>query len=271
MATYVIGDVQGCHFSFLNLLKEISFSCDKDKLIFVGDLVNRGRYSLEFLEWCFDNQKNLNFVLGNHDLHLMAIYFGQRPLAPDDTLDRVLESSSIQMYIDWLLEGNLSLNMKNYFIVHAGLYPNWTMREAYGYGLEVMKSVRENPKQFFKEMYGNKPIFWSKNIKPVDHQRFVVNVMTRMRFLKNDLSLDFTNKGPYSSDSKIDSKAWFLFERKKYNKKKIISGHWSAIGLEKHAYGISIDTGCVWGNKLTAFCLEKNKIYQVKADSKDLI
>lgn len=270
MATYVIGDVQGCHFSFLNLLKEISFKFNKDKLIFVGDLVNRGRHSLEFLNWCYENQSNINFVLGNHDLHLMAIYFGQGDLRPDDTLDGILESTNIKKYINWLLGGNLSLDVKDFFIVHAGLYPKWGTREAHGYGLDVMKSIRKNPNRFFEEMYGNNPVLWSENLNPIDHQRFVVNSMTRMRFLRHDLSLDLEYKGSSISDNNLDSKAWFLFERKR-QKKKIISGHWSAIGLKEHVYGISIDTGCVWGNKLTAFNLENNKIYQVNAASKDLI
>jgi bis(5'-nucleosyl)-tetraphosphatase (symmetrical) len=255
MAVYAIGDVQGCHFSFLDLLQKIKFKPDRDELIFVGDLVNRGQNSHLFSQWCLANQSNIQTVLGNHDLHLIAIYFDQKKHQKTDTLKKLLNSKQVDHFIEWLIKKPLAILRDDYLVVHAGIH----------------LALNKDPANFLSKMYGNQPGYWSDDLKKSLRRRMTINIMTRMRALNLDLSLNYDFKGKIPK--KIDSepyRPWFDFERID-NSKFIITGHWSAIGVHKHSYGISIDSGCVWGQKLTAFCLDSQKTFKVAANPKDLV
>ena len=271
MAVYAIGDVQGCHFSFLDLLKKINFKSDKDELIFVGDLVNRGKNSLLFSQWCLANQSNIQTVLGNHDLHLIAIYFGQKIQQKNDTLRELLNSNSINLFIEWLIQKPLIVLKDNYLLVHAGIHPDWSTSQSLKLAEKVCSTLNKDPANFLSKMYGNKPGYWSDDLKKLQRRRMTINIMTRMRTLNLDLSLNYDFKGKIPK--KIDRepyRPWFDFERMD-DSKHIITGHWSAIGVHKHLYGISIDSGCVWGQKLTAFCIESKKTFKVATNPKDLV
>jgi bis(5'-nucleosyl)-tetraphosphatase (symmetrical) len=271
MAVYAIGDVQGCHFSFLDLLQKIKFKPDRDELIFVGDLVNRGQNSDLFSQWCLANQSNIQTVLGNHDLHLIAIYFDQKKHQKTDTLKKLLNSKQVDHFIEWLIKKPLAILRDDYLVVHAGIHPDWSINKSIKLAGKVHLALNKDPANFLSKMYGNQPGYWSDDLKKSLRRRMTINIMTRMRALNLDLSLNYDFKGKIPK--KIDREAyrpWFDFERIDKSKQ-IITGHWSAIGVRKHSYGISIDSGCVWGQKLTAFCLESKKTFKVAANPKDLV
>jgi len=272
MAAYAIGDVQGCHFSFLDLLSRIKFNSDCDQIFFVGDLVNRGKNSKLFAEWCLSNQANIKTVLGNHDLHFMAVYFGQKQKNKSDTLDGLLSSKKISAFIEWIYQQPLVFDYENYLIVHAGIYPHWTIAQSIDLSKKVHEELIAEPEKFLFKMYGNAPGFWRDDLGNFLKLRMTINIMTRMRMLNKDLSLEYNYKGEISkiNHDKFYPKPWFDFKRLD-SSKKIITGHWSAIDICRHQYGISIDSGCVWGNALTAFCLDTQELFQVPAHPDDLI
>ena len=273
MATYVIGDIQGCHYSFLELLQKIKFNKDKDQLHFVGDLVNRGKNSKIFLDWCLANSSSIDSVLGNHDLHFLSVFFGESEQTKLDTLDETLSSKQVEKYVEWLLNRKLAYDIDKTLIVHAGISPNWTIKKTKKIASKVNKSVKKNPNKFFKNMYGNFPLAWSNKLPSSSKKRMAVNIMTRMRMLRDDLSMDYDYKGAIDETLKNNTPAiqpWFDFKRKDADHK-IITGHWSAIGVHQHQYGISIDSGCAWGKFLSAIRLSDSKIFQVQANKQDLI
>lgn len=269
MATYAIGDVQGCFHTFSKLLEKISFNTKSDQLWLVGDIINRGKNSLEVVDWCFKNRQNIRLVLGNHDLHFLAIAFSLKNFSKRDTFEKILSSPRLSSYLDWLLSIPLLHANEDYVMTHAGLLPVWTKEDAISLSRSFSDSLIKNPEYLLKSMYGNKPDKWNDNLEEDDRNRIVVNVMTRMRCLDSKECLDFKYKGNLNTMPE-NLKPWFSFKTKRNNDQLLISGHWSAIGFYKHPLGFSIDSGCVWGEHLTALCLETKKIFKEKADLKDL-
>jgi bis(5'-nucleosyl)-tetraphosphatase (symmetrical) len=269
MATYVIGDIQGCFYSFKNLLEKINFNSNADELWLVGDIINRGLGSLQTLDWCYQNRDNLNIVLGNHDLYFLSAAFNQRKLSSTDTLQPILASENLNKYVDWMLSWSLIHKHKGFLMVHAGLMPDWSTEDALDLAKDLMVSLRENPYDFFKSMYGDKPDKWSLEYNREDKQRVAINAMTRLRCINKDNAIDFTYKSDLNNlPSTLNP--WFDVKTKKIRSEFIISGHWSAIGIQKHNHGITLDTGCVWGGKLSAYCIESKSIKSVSSDSRDL-
>ena len=270
MATYAVGDVQGCFYSLQNLLKRIDFNSKVDELWLVGDIINRGQGSLETLDWCYKNRDDIKIVLGNHDLHFLSVAFNQKKMSSTDTLQPILSSRNLNEYIDWMLSWPLIHKDKNFLMVHAGLMPDWSIDDALHLAKDVMESLRKDPNDFFKDMYGNKPDKWSLAHKKKDKQRLAINAMTRLRCLNSDNAIDFT----YKSDlNNIPSSLtpWFDIEAENTRREFIVSGHWSAIGIQKHNYGITLDTGCVWGGKLSAYCIESGSLTSVNSNDRDLL
>ena len=269
MATYAIGDIQGCFYSFQDLLDKISFNSRHDDLWLVGDIVNRGKFSLETLLWCYENQKNIKIVLGNHDLHFLAVFFNQRNFNQKDTLSYLLNSKKINQLVDWVLSWPLLFLDKKHILVHAGIHPCWSIDGANQYAKETCMMMQSDPENFFQNMYGNSPDKWRDDLKMEGKMRFTINSMTRMRCLNKEQVLDFVYNGGLL-DLPPTLKPWFNFKSNFKRDKKIISGHWSAIGVYQHPYGVSIDSACVWGKKLTAISLEDNNIQAVDINKKDL-
>lgn len=269
MPTYAIGDLQGCFYSFQNLLEKINFNSDRDELWLVGDVINRGQRSLQTLDWCYKNRKILKVVLGNHDLHFLSVVFNKKKLSQSDTIAPILSSPNCNKYVDWILTWPLIYSDNFFLMVHAGLMPQWSSVEAIEFSNYALVSLRENPIKFFNEMYGNYPNQWSADLKKNDKNRLVINAMTRMRCLKSDFSIDFSYKAGLD---KIPNALipWFDIQPEKPREEFIISGHWSAIGINKHKYGITLDTGCVWGGKLSAYSIDTGLIVSVDADRRDL-
>ena len=268
MSAYAIGDLQGCFFSFQSLLSTLDFNVKEDELWLVGDIVNRGKGSLEVLDWCYKHQNNIKIVLGNHDLHFLAVAFQVKSISAQDTIQPILKHKNLSKYIDWLLSIPLAYGNDKYLMVHAGVAPSWSTELTKKLSSEVSVELNRNPKIFLKEMYGNQPPVWNKNDKKHDRLRFAINTMTRMRVLNQDGAIDFSFK---QGLDKIPPNLipWFLFPsevRKEY----VLSGHWSAIGVHRHEKGISLDSGCVWGKKLSAYRFSDKKVISISADPRDL-
>jgi len=269
MSVYAIGDLQGCFFSFQSLLSTLDFNIKEDKLWLVGDIVNRGKGSLEVLDWCYRHQNNIKIVLGNHDLHFLAVAFQVKSISAQDTIQSILKHKDLSKYIDWLLSIPLAYGNEKYLMVHAGLAPSWSTKLTKELSSEVSLELDKNPKTFLKEMYGNQPVVWNENNKKQDRLRFAINTMTRMRVLNQDGAIDFSFK---QGLDKIPANLipWFLFPSK-VRKEFVLSGHWSAIGIQTYANGITLDSGCVWGRKLSAYSFEEKKIISIDSDPRDLI
>lgn len=260
MAVYAIGDIQGCFDPFRQLLDKINFDPQKDHLWLTGDLVNRGPESLKTLRFIKTIDQAVTTVLGNHDLHLLALHFEASPLDEKSIwLEEILNAHDRESLMEWLRNKPLTHYDKknNRFLVHAGIYPNWTIDQASSYAREVESLLSGNEcKTLMKNMYGNTPIIWSERLKGMDRYRFIINTFTRMRMLKNNNELEFQHKAEITSNTQ-DLMPWFEIKDNQWKNTLIVFGHWSALGLMVKPKFICLDTGYVWGRDLTAINLDK--------------
>ena len=258
MPTYAIGDVQGCFDELERLLQECAFDRGKDYLWFVGDLVNRGPKSLETLRFVKSLGERAVVVLGNHDLHLVTQHEGfERPRA-DDTFVDVLRAPDAKDLIGWLRRRPLMHVEAGWAMVHAGLLPQWSVEKARRLGKEVEAALAgPDYRDFLKHMYGSRPEQWNDGLAGWDRLRVVVNAMTRMRFCTPQGKMDFRAKGKAPPPG---YHAWFQFRDER---EAIVCGHWSALGLKMTERLAALDSGCVWGGRLTALRLEDRALFQV--------
>ena len=272
MSTYAIGDVQGCFKELILLLDKINFDETNDRLWFVGDLVNRGPDSLEALNFVINLGESAITVLGNHDLHLLALAEGIMQAKKRDTLAPIINSPDKQDLITWIRQQALIHYDKelNFTILHAGLPPQWDIHQALELAAEVTQVLNSNDYlSFLKVMYGDTPALWDENLTGHDRLRFIVNCFTRIRYLNAKHELNFTEKGaPGSQDDNLFS--WFTIDDRKSKHEKIIFGHWSTVHLgnirDFAPYNVyPIDTGCLWDGDLTAIRLEDEKLFSVPA------
>lgn len=270
---YVIGDIQGCYKGLRASLKKVKFNPNEDKLWAVGDLIARGPDSLSTLEYLHDLGTQFDTVLGNHDLHLVATAFGINTPKPQDRLNSLIKDKYFDKYIDFLLTKPLAIKPnENSIITHAGLYPKWSFKKALALSDEIQAQLTgSNPKNVLANMYGNIPNAWDKSLTGHARNRFIVNAFTRMRYLNHDYSLDFKSKcHPSYADKEIIP--WYLALNPKLKAKQTIYfGHWAALLGEipsktpNPAKILALDTGYVWGNKLSIFCIEDKKLFQYQA------
>lgn len=261
-AHYVIGDIQGCQPKLEELLTEIASRAPDAHLIFVGDLVNRGPRSLQTLRRIRNLGEKARTVLGNHDLHLLAVAAGLRTQQRGDTLDEILNASDRDELLTWLRHQPLALSVADHLIVHAGVLPQWTTERTLALAQEV-ELVLQGPQwiDFLKEMYGNQPAQWNDALTGFDRLRCIVNALTRLRFCSEDGVMDLACKGEVSD--KEGFLRWFDVSARQSKDATIVFGHWSTLGLMLRENLISLDTGCLWGGKLTAVRLEDREIIQV--------
>lgn len=271
MATYAIGDIQGCHASFQDLLERVSFNPSNDTLWLVGDLINRGPASLEMLRWVYQHQSCVVTVLGNHDLHTLAVAEGFLPQGKSDTLQALLAAPDCNELLFWLRQQSLIHAGQGYFMVHAGLLPQWSTELALALGAEVETALQgANYRDFLAHMYGNYPDRWDANLRGMDRLRLITNAMTRLRICTDDGVMDFKFKGEFK-DIPLGYRPWFEVPARQSVDTPIIFGHWSALGLLQRANVIGLDTGCQWGRELTAIRLEDKQIFQVTCNLKDAV
>jgi len=253
MAVYAIGDVQGCYDALQRLLEILRFDPAEDRLWFTGDLVNRGPASAAVLRFVEGLGEAAVSVLGNHDLHLLAVASGARRPSRWDTFHDVLEAEDSERLLTWLAARPLVHYdpQVGYALVHAGLPPAWSIAEALQHAREIEPEIRARQPGLFEAMYGDEPSRWSDELTGIDRLRFVVNAFTRMRYCAPDGRLDFAHKGPPGSQP-TDLVPWFKLRRQDPRAVPVVVGHWSTLGYYDRDGVLALDTGCCWGGELTA-------------------
>jgi bis(5'-nucleosyl)-tetraphosphatase (symmetrical) len=257
MSTYAIGDVQGCFDELQQLLAQLKFG-QKDRLWFVGDLVNRGPKSLEVLRLVRNLGDRAITVLGNHDLHLVSQHEGSDTARKGDTFDDVLGAPDRRELVDWLRTRPMMHVEGNWAMVHAGLLPRWSVAKAVVLGKEVQTALTGlHYREFLKNMYGSKPDEWSEGLARWDRLRVIVNAMTRMRFCTPEGKMDLKAKGKTAPPGYVP---WYELRK---DKEAIVCGHWSAQGRKLTQKMAALDSGCVWGGTLSALRLEDRALFEV--------
>jgi bis(5'-nucleosyl)-tetraphosphatase (symmetrical) len=269
MATYAIGDIQGCYHAFQALLTQIEFNPQRDELWLVGDLINRGSGSLEVLRWCYQHQSSLKVVLGNHDLHALVVAAGFVKPKKGDTLSALLAADDCDTLLNWLRHQHMVYSNGQYLMVHAGLLPQWTAEQALSYAVEVESALQASDYlNFLENMYGNKPDRWYDDLTGLDRLRVITNAMTRLRVCTLQGEMQFSFKGELQ-DVPSGYMPWFDVPNRASQNIQIIFGHWSALGLQQRDNVDALDTGCLWGGQLTAMNLETKAITQVPSNALD--
>jgi bis(5'-nucleosyl)-tetraphosphatase (symmetrical) len=262
MATYAIGDVQACLAPLERLLGEIGFSRSRDRLWFVGDLVNRGRDSAAVVRLVRDLGECAAVVQGNHDLHLLALAAGHAKRRADDTFDDLLTAPDRDELLEWLRFRPMLHVEDEYVMVHAGLLPSWSVGQAEDLAAEAEAELRaKRYRLFLAELYGSKPDAWDDRLRGMDRLRVIVNAMTRMRFCTADGVMDFRAKGE-AERAPPGFMPWFDVPARRHRDATVVCGHWSALGLRVRPDLLALDTGCVWGGALTAIRLEDRRLFQ---------
>ena len=262
MAVWAVGDIQGCHGSFMELLDKIAFNPEHDKLWVAGDLVNRGEGSLETLEYLYSIRESVEIVLGNHDITLIAAYYGIKKSNP--TIDPILQSSKAEELIDWLsCQKFLHVDYQlGYCMAHAGISPEFDLGMALRYAKRIEEKLQgSEAKYWLKQMFKHGIDRFNRKSSPVDIDRYIVSTFTRMRFCYGDHRLDFDQKGtPTDALREKGLKPWFECDNRKEIDLKIIFGHWSTLGFYHDDNVLALDTGCLWGGKLTAARIDSDEV-----------
>lgn len=257
MATYAIGDLQGCYDSLLRLLEKIKFDITTDTLWFAGDLVNRGPDSLSTLRFVKSLGDKAITVLGNHDLHLLAIA-AKHKKTKDTGLKEILSADDADELLNWLRKQPLLHHDSdlNFTMVHAGIYPDWDLPAARQHANELETILcGDNYLDFILNMYGNLPGKWNDELTGWDRLRFICNSFTRMRYCEMDSTLNFKSHGAPGTHPE-NTLPWFEIPARKTQQNRLLFGHWSTLGMVKHENIYALDTGCVWGGELTALRID---------------
>ena len=266
MATYAVGDLQGCLEPLQCLLKQVAFDPQADRLWLVGDLVNRGPQSLETLRFLYSIRQSLVCVLGNHDLHLLAAGHNIERLKKNDTLREILDAPDRKELLDWLRQQKLMHydEIRDIALVHAGIPPQWSLRKALKCAAEVEAALRDDNllTPYLDGMYGNEPAKWNSDLKGVTRLRVITNYFTRMRFCTSEGKLDL--KGKEGADTAPPGYApWFKYKERKTRGLKIIFGHWAALEGQCNEPGVfALDTGCVWGGAMTLYNVDSGEYHR---------
>jgi bis(5'-nucleosyl)-tetraphosphatase (symmetrical) len=258
---YAVGDIQGCAPSLKNLVNKLPA---KSKIIFLGDLVNRGPDSLGALRYLkrLQESKRAECILGNHDLHLLAIDAGIRKMRGLDTVDKILKAPDRAELIDWLRHRPLALSNGKILAVHAGVLPQWDLQQTLECASEVEKTLRKKSyKRFLANMYGNTSNQWRNTLRGDERLRVITNALTRMRFCTPNGLMEFESKEGLEKGPK-GYLPWFKVPKRKTQEGLIYFGHWSTLGLLRDNNVIGLDTGCVWGGKLTAMEIPESGKYR---------
>lgn len=254
MALYAIGDVQGCYGALLALLNQINFDRQRDRLWFTGDLVNRGPESVAVLRFVAGLGDQAVAVLGNHDLHLLAVAVGCAQLGRDDTFGDVLEAPDRDSLLDWLRRRPLLHHDSQigYTLVHAGLAPQWDLTTAMRCAEEATSAIRGDMQlPFYRQMYGDMPQLWSDDLRGWDRLRFIINTLTRLRYCHRNGQIDLRAKGAPGTQPR-ELVPWFQVAGRRTQSNRLVFGHWSALGCWDHDGVIGLDAGCSWGGALAA-------------------
>ncbi len=274
MAVYAIGDIQGCYDELIKLLDHVNYDPAVDQVWLAGDLVNRGPKSADVLRFAMSST-NIKVVLGNHDLHLLAMAAGVRKHQHRmDTIQQVIDAEDGELIIEWLRQQPLIHHDEAlaFSMLHAGLPEYWSLDQAMDYADEVHDILRsDNWRDFFEHMYGNKPDDWDEQLKGWERLRYITNCFTRLRYCHNDGSLALKFKG-HPDDRPAGQTTWFDMPNRQTRNDNIIFGHWSTLGIGQYGHVFSLDSGAVWGDKLTAVRIDQQPYqwFQIDADPSGL-
>ena len=273
MANYALGDIQGCFEEFKLALEKVNFDKKRDYLWLVGDLINRGPDSLKLLKFLYKIRERTHIVLGNHDLHFLACFYEQRKFSKTDTLSKLINAKECSKYVNFLCNQPLIFEkeirhkkkLKKIVMVHAGIPPNLSLEDCMNLNQDFQKALKKNPKKILKEVFSNPFSEFSKKMNKLEKIAFFSNALTRIRVCNRKGKIDFNFKGKVDeAPKKYD--AWFNFKNNVLKKNnQLVFGHWAAIKgktYKKNIFGL--DTGCVWGDKLTIMRLEDNKKFHIK-------
>lgn len=264
MATYIVGDVHGCFETLQALLQKIEWRPERDRVFLTGDLVNGGPDSLAVVRWARESCQGV--VLGNHDLHLLAVAAGARPGRDADTFDDLLAAPDREELLRWLGERPLVILEPDFLLVHAGLLSQWGPEKARELAAEVEGVLRsDGAGSFLQRMYGNEPGRWEESLSGPDRLRVVVNAMTRMRMVTRDGCIDLHEKGP-PEKAPAGLAPWYEEWRRRWSGRQVFFGHWAALGLRRMDPVVALDSGCAWGGWLSAIRLEDGKLFQAKSE-----
>lgn len=263
MATYAIGDIQGCYSELLRLLEQMRFDPAIDRLWLVGDLVNRGPDSVKVLRLIKSLGDAATAVLGNHDLHLLAIAEGAAKLHRTDTLHDILDAPDRSELLTWLRAQRLLYVKDNFVLVHAGLLPSWTVAQAQQLAHEAEAALTgKQYHDFLVHMYGNYPDHWEDDLSGYKRLRVITNAFTRMRVCTQSGAMEFKFKGKVHNVPE-GYMPWFDVPGRASANATVVCGHWSALGLKVDPQVIALDTGCLWGGALSAIRLEDRELFQI--------
>jgi len=262
MATYAIGDVQGCYDQLMRLLERCSYDERRDRLWFVGDLVNRGPQSLATVRFVRSLGDRAVTVLGNHDLSLLVVAEGAHKGHASDTFGDVLDAPDREELLDWLRRQKMMHAENGCAMVHAGLLPQWSVDRALELAREAETALRgPGYGEFMRNLYGNQPARWSDNLAGYDRLRIIVNAMTRMRLVAADGTLEFSHKLGLAN-APAGYVPWYDAPARASRDTPVIFGHWAALGLLVRDDVVCLDSGCVWGRQLTALRLENRELIE---------
>ena len=265
MSTYAIGDIQGCLDPLLELLHKIDFDPEQDTLWFTGDLINRGPDSLGTLRYIKTLGDRAVSVLGNHDLHFLAIAEGHSQIKSQDTFDELLAAPDLQELVHWLRSRPLMHydKSRNMALIHAGLPPQWNTAQALACAHEVESILKaDNYRELLVNMYANSPTQWDDNLQGIDRHRYIINCFTRMRFCHKNGQMDFEYKtAPGTQPESLQP--WFTLDQRMNKETTILFGHWSTLGLYHEHNVYSLDSGCLWRREMTALDIDSKEIIQV--------
>lgn len=271
MKTYVIGDLQGCHQQARDMVERIyaHAGTHQVRILFAGDLINRGPDSLATLRYVRElacaSAGRIDSVLGNHDLHLLAVAYGIRPAHRSDTLEAILTAPDRDELIDWLRQRPLLIDSDGHLLVHAGLLPQWDGAQAGALAAEVEQMLRGDALAgFLAQMYGNQPDQWHDGLQGAERLRCIINAMTRLRFCSADGVMDFAIKDSGTAAPESGLMPWFDVPGRRTAGQTVVFGHWSALGLIMRPALIGLDSGCVWGGQLSAVCLQDRSLLQAQ-------
>lgn len=270
MATYVIGDVHGCYDELRTLLDKINYNVDSDALWFVGDLVNRGPKSLKTLRF-LKVLPNVKIVLGNHDLAALAYAYGQRKPHISASLQKLMRSDDRDELLSFLRAQKLFHYDADlgFAMVHAGVHPSWSLKQTLKYAAEVEEALHGNQfMDYLNIMFGNKPNNWDDALTGAPRLRLITNILTRMRYCSSEGELDLQLKSNPSKQLKSKYLPWFDIENRRTLKHRIIFGHWSTLGLVQRRNIHAIDTGCLWGGRLTALRIDTEIVEIIQVNSR---
>ncbi|MFV2031948.1 MAG: symmetrical bis(5'-nucleosyl)-tetraphosphatase [Gammaproteobacteria bacterium] len=269
MAVYVIGDVQGCYSQLCRLLEKIHYDQARDILWFCGDLVNRGPESLQSLRFVRSLGDRAVTVLGNHDLHLLALFYSRQNIGKNDPLAQILSSPDCDELMEWLrFQGFVHYDEKlNFLLVHAGIHADWDLTRVQDRARELEQALRgENYQSFLAQMYGDQPDCWSDDLTGIERLRCITNIFSRLRFYTRDGRFDFEAKGSPSLHSRHGLIPWFERNHCLECSLRVVFGHWSTLAVGQYGRYFAIDNGCIWGGRLTALRIDTSDIQWLSID-----